>query len=75
MSHLTKTMPIVEAEEDKERRPIPLEVELLDDIVLLYHLGISARFKQAALHLQNQVQTITQLEETNKRIKRAKEQV
>jgi Kip1 ubiquitination-promoting complex protein 1 len=66
---LLKNVPV---EDEKRKDLIPLEVELLDDITALYHLGMSSRFKQASVHFQNQMQTIAQLEETNRRLKRAK---
>jgi hypothetical protein len=73
LGHLQKNMPILDQSDVKQK--LPFDVELLDDLIMLYHLGMSARFKQASAHLQNQTQTISQLEETNRRIKRAKEQV
>eukprot|EP01114_Cavostelium_apophysatum_P005195 TRINITY_DN1593_c0_g1_i2.p1 TRINITY_DN1593_c0_g1~~TRINITY_DN1593_c0_g1_i2.p1 ORF type:complete len:489 (+),score=140.49 TRINITY_DN1593_c0_g1_i2:334-1800(+) len=41
---------------------------------MFYHFGMSAKFKQASVHLQNLMQTLAQLEDTNKRIKRLLEQ-
>ncbi len=58
-----------------ENEVIPLEIELVDDLMLLYHLGMSHNFKQAIAYSQNLTQAIAQLEDTNKRIKRAMEQV
>jgi len=71
IGHLQKNMPILN--DPNRKQPISLEVEILDDIMMLYHLGISSQFKQASIYLQKQTQIITQLEETNRRIKRARE--
>ena len=81
IGHLTKTMPIEPSNQSGStsdslspmvisQEAIPLPVELFDDVVMLYHLVISSKFKQAAIHMQNQMQGIAQLEENNKRIKR-----
>lgn len=74
IGHLTKNMPLPEAD-IKQAHPIPLEIELVDDLVFLHHLGMSSRFKSASMHLQNQLQAISQLTDVNKRIKIAQEKV
>lgn len=73
LSHLVKNMPIVDQNAINSKDGISLYDELFDDLVILYHLCMSSKFKQAALNHQNQVQTITQLEDTTKRIARARE--
>ena len=73
LTHLRKTLPI--EREETEQKQIPLEVELLDDLVFLYHLGMSSRFKTAVVCFQNLQQAVAQLEDANKKIKRAQEQV
>eukprot|EP00898_Chlorokybus_atmophyticus_P004629 jgi/Chlat1/5167/Chrsp33S05151 len=47
------------------------KAELLDCMTLLYQLGLSSNFKQASGHLQQQMQAIAQLEDTDRRIKRS----
>jgi Kip1 ubiquitination-promoting complex protein 1 len=42
--------------------------ELMDALMLLYHLGMSGLFKQASFQLQSQMQTISQLVDTDRRI-------
>eukprot|EP00249_Psilotum_nudum_P024720 c29275_g1_i2 orf=485-4546(+) len=44
------------------------EDELLDTMVLLYHLGVAPNFKQASYYLQHQLQAIGQLDETDRQI-------
>lgn len=72
IGHLKKTMPI---EGSNQPVNLPIEVEMFDDMVMLYHLAMSSRFKQSSILHQSQIQTIGLLEEANKRMKRAKEQV
>eukprot|EP01117_Protostelium_nocturnum_P008236 TRINITY_DN2939_c0_g2_i1.p1 TRINITY_DN2939_c0_g2~~TRINITY_DN2939_c0_g2_i1.p1 ORF type:complete len:1088 (-),score=416.38 TRINITY_DN2939_c0_g2_i1:26-3289(-) len=57
--------------EKSKKKDRPLQVFLFDSLIILHHLGMSTRFKSAAMHLQNQISTIAQLDDTNKRIKRA----
>nr|AFN42812.1 E3 ubiquitin protein ligase-like protein [Marsilea vestita] len=45
------------------------EEELLDIMVLLYHLGVAPNFKQASYYLQHQLQSITQLDDTDRQIR------
>ncbi|XP_047329553.1 E3 ubiquitin-protein ligase RKP [Impatiens glandulifera] len=45
------------------------EEELLDSMLLLYHLGLAPNFKQASYYMSLQSQTISVLEETDKQIK------
>ncbi|XP_068642328.1 E3 ubiquitin-protein ligase RKP isoform X2 [Aristolochia californica] len=45
------------------------EEELLDSMLLLYHLGLSANFKQASYYMSHQSQSISLLEETDKQIR------
>lgn len=46
-----------------------IEEELLDAMLLLYHLGLSPYLKQASYYMSHQSQLISQLEETDKQIK------
>lgn len=46
-----------------------IEEELLDAMLLLYHLGLSPYLKQASYYISHQSQLISQLEETDKQIK------
>eukprot|EP00250_Pteridium_aquilinum_P015144 c22406_g1_i1 orf=516-4535(+) len=48
------------------------EEELLDIMVLLYHLGVAPNFKQASYYLQHQLQYITQLDDTDRQIRTEK---
>ncbi|XP_068638077.1 E3 ubiquitin-protein ligase RKP-like [Aristolochia californica] len=45
------------------------EEELLDSMLLLYHLGLSGNFKQASYYMSHQSQSISLLEETDKQIR------
>ncbi|XP_049387197.1 E3 ubiquitin-protein ligase RKP isoform X1 [Solanum stenotomum] len=45
------------------------EEELLDTMLLLYHLGLAPNFKQASLYMNRQSQSISLLEETDKQIR------
>lgn len=45
------------------------EEELLDAMLLLYHLGLAPNFKQASLYMSRQSQSITLLEEADKQIR------
>ncbi|XP_010261124.1 PREDICTED: E3 ubiquitin-protein ligase RKP isoform X2 [Nelumbo nucifera] len=45
------------------------EVELLDAMLLLYHLGLTPNFKQASYFMSHQSQLISLLEETDKQMK------
>ncbi len=65
-THLKKTQSIPESVKSKPE--ISLEFELFDDVLLLYHLAISAQFKALSIHMQHQFQSIVKLEETNSRI-------
>ncbi|MCO5588942.1 hypothetical protein L7F22_042904 [Adiantum nelumboides] len=65
----------VNASEDTYRThgaDVVQEEELLDIMVLLYHLGVAPNFKQASYYLQHQVQYITQLDETDRQIRTEK---
>jgi len=42
--------------------------ELMDALMLLYHLGMSGFYKQASFQLQSQMQTVAQLDDTDRRI-------
>ncbi|GBG60376.1 hypothetical protein CBR_g4334 [Chara braunii] len=44
------------------------EEELLDTMVLLYHLGMASNFKQANLYLQNQMLAISHLDESDRNL-------
>ncbi|KAF9623740.1 hypothetical protein IFM89_005247 [Coptis chinensis] len=46
-----------------------VEEELLDAMLLLYHLGLAPNLKQASYYVSHQSQSISLLEETNKQIK------
>lgn len=46
--------------------------ELLDTMVLLYHLGVAPNFKQASYYMQHQIQSITQLDDTDRQIRSEK---
>ncbi|KAH7290123.1 hypothetical protein KP509_30G032900 [Ceratopteris richardii] len=48
------------------------EEELLDVMVLLYHLGVAPNFKQASYYLQHQVQYVNQLDDTDRQIRTEK---
>lgn len=48
------------------------EEELLDIMVLLYHLGVAPNFKQASYYLQHQIQYVTQLDDTDRQIRTEK---
>lgn len=48
------------------------EEELLDIMVLLYHLGVAPNFKQASYYLQHQLQSIAQLDDTDRQIRTEK---
>ncbi|XP_047325557.1 E3 ubiquitin-protein ligase RKP-like [Impatiens glandulifera] len=45
------------------------EEELLDAMLLLYHLGLASNFKQASFYMSHQTQAISLLEETDKQIR------
>lgn len=45
------------------------EEELLDAMLLLYHLGLAPNFKQASSYMSHQSQSISLLEETDKQIR------
>ncbi|XP_060185646.1 E3 ubiquitin-protein ligase RKP [Lycium barbarum] len=45
------------------------EEELLDTMLLLYHLGLAPNFKQASSYMSRQSQSISLLEETDKQIR------
>ncbi|KAL3692194.1 hypothetical protein R1sor_005845 [Riccia sorocarpa] len=48
------------------------EEELLDMLVLLYHLGLGSNFKQASYDMQHQMQLISQLEDIDRQIRSEK---
>ncbi|KAJ6908019.1 hypothetical protein NC651_018456 [Populus alba x Populus x berolinensis] len=45
------------------------EEELLDTLLLLYHIGVAPKFKQASYYMSHQAQSISLLEETDKQIR------
>ncbi|XP_010526636.1 PREDICTED: E3 ubiquitin-protein ligase RKP [Tarenaya hassleriana] len=45
------------------------EEELLDALLLLYHIGVAPNFKQASYYMSHQSQSISLLEETDKQIR------
>ncbi|XP_012075216.1 E3 ubiquitin-protein ligase RKP isoform X2 [Jatropha curcas] len=45
------------------------EEELLDILLLLYHIGVAPNFKQASYYMSHQSQSISLLEETDKQIR------
>ncbi|ESR41281.1 E3 ubiquitin-protein ligase RKP [Citrus sinensis] len=45
------------------------EEELLDALLLLYHIGLAPNFKQASYYMSHQSQSISLLEETDKQIR------
>ncbi|XVF17147.1 hypothetical protein REPUB_Repub10bG0094400 [Reevesia pubescens] len=45
------------------------EEELLDALLLLYHIGLAPNFKQASYYMSHQAQSISLLEETDKQIR------
>ncbi|XVE83229.1 hypothetical protein DITRI_Ditri16bG0070800 [Diplodiscus trichospermus] len=45
------------------------EEELLDALLLLYHIGLAPNFKQASYYMSQQSQSISLLEETDKQIR------
>ncbi|KAJ8765528.1 hypothetical protein K2173_014650 [Erythroxylum novogranatense] len=45
------------------------EEELLDTLLLLYHIGVAPNFKQASYYMSHQSQSIALLEETDKQIR------
>ncbi|GMH14941.1 hypothetical protein Nepgr_016782 [Nepenthes gracilis] len=45
------------------------EEELLDAMLLLYHMGVSPDFKQASYYMSHQTQSMALLEETDKQIR------
>uniref|UniRef100_A0A2P2LBI5 RING-type E3 ubiquitin transferase n=1 Tax=Rhizophora mucronata TaxID=61149 RepID=A0A2P2LBI5_RHIMU len=45
------------------------EEELLDTLLLLYHIGVSPNFKQASYYMSHQSQSMSLLEETEKQIR------
>lgn len=45
------------------------EEELLDALLLLYHLGLAPNFKQASYYMSHQLQSISVLDETDKQIR------
>lgn len=45
------------------------EEELVDAMLLLYHLGVAPNFKQASYYMSHQSQSISLLEETDKQIR------
>ncbi|KAI3775874.1 hypothetical protein L1987_45630 [Smallanthus sonchifolius] len=46
-----------------------IEEELLDAMLLLYHLGLAPNFKQASTYMSHQSHSISQLEETDRQIR------
>ncbi|KAK9062272.1 hypothetical protein SSX86_019458 [Deinandra increscens subsp. villosa] len=51
------------------------EEELLDAMLLLYHLGLAPNFKQASAYMTHQSHSISQLEETDRQIRGGGEQL
>lgn len=47
----------------------PVEEELVDMLIILYHLGVASNFKQASLSLQMQMQSINDLDEADRQIR------
>ncbi|XP_015580547.2 E3 ubiquitin-protein ligase RKP isoform X1 [Ricinus communis] len=45
------------------------EEELLDTLLLLYHIGVAPNFKQASYYMSHQSQSISLLDETDKQIR------
>ncbi|WCJ31794.1 E3 ubiquitin-protein ligase RKP [Euphorbia peplus] len=45
------------------------EEELLDTMLLLYHIGVAPNFKQASYYMSHQSQSISNLEETDRQIR------
>ncbi|CAI0554663.1 unnamed protein product [Linum tenue] len=45
------------------------EEELLDTLLLLYHIGVAPNFKQASYYMSHQSQSVALLEETDKQIR------
>ncbi|XP_059431875.1 E3 ubiquitin-protein ligase RKP isoform X2 [Corylus avellana] len=45
------------------------EEELLDALLLLYHIGLAPNFKQASYYMSHQLQSISVLDETDKQIR------
>jgi len=77
IGYLQKAMPILDTPTtafNVADEGLPLEVELFDDMIMFYYFGMSARFKQASIEMQALTNSLTQLEDTGKRIKRQKEQ-
>ncbi|KAJ7546266.1 hypothetical protein O6H91_08G032800 [Diphasiastrum complanatum] len=48
------------------------EEELLESMLLLYHLGLAQNFKQASYQMQHQIQSIAQLDDTDRQIRSEK---
>ncbi|KAB5556567.1 hypothetical protein DKX38_007476 [Salix brachista] len=59
---------IVQRESDMSSATLR-EEELLDTLLLLYHIGVAPNFKQASYYMSHQAQSISLLEETDKQIK------
>eukprot|EP01119_Soliformovum_irregulare_P023658 TRINITY_DN830_c0_g1_i1.p1 TRINITY_DN830_c0_g1~~TRINITY_DN830_c0_g1_i1.p1 ORF type:complete len:1131 (+),score=360.09 TRINITY_DN830_c0_g1_i1:101-3493(+) len=64
--HLKKTLGI--PKDVTAPPPVPLEIALFDNVLLLYHLAVSSQFKALSVQIQHQTQNLLQLEETNARI-------
>ncbi|KAJ7543067.1 hypothetical protein O6H91_09G024000 [Diphasiastrum complanatum] len=48
------------------------EEELLESMLLFYHLGLAQNFKQASYYMQHQIQSIAQLDDTDRQIRSEK---
>lgn len=70
IGHLKKTMPITMDIEELQKNS--LEIELFDDMILLYYLAVSSSFKQASIQIQSQISLITQYEDICKKIQQEK---
>lgn len=74
LTHLEKNAPLP-SDQLQQVDQISLEAELVDDLIFLYHLGMSSRFKSAAGQLNNQANAAAQVQEANNRIKLAETKV
>ncbi|KAK1421533.1 hypothetical protein QVD17_23948 [Tagetes erecta] len=61
-------MRVVELESTSSSSTL-IEEELLDAMLLLYHLGLAPKFKQASAYMSHQSHSISQMEETDKQIR------
>lgn len=64
---------VVSGQENQVQTDVPA-TNVMNALVMIYHLGVSLIFKRASLQLQHQVQAISQLDDTDRRIRSNREE-